>query len=595
MSAQDAARPLAAEFDPARDALRATRLVAGLLQGLVLYLLYLAADSHNWPANDPYWMAPLVMVSIFVPLLFMQGVGTMRTRTLAIWCGVVAVTLALLAWFDVWRQWEPAKAGFDSSMTFAFVFFTSAGLFIGQSLVAAGDSERRRVASYHAYFDAAWKLGVQLALAAVFVGVFWGVLWLGATLFELIRLSFVETLIEKSWFAIPATTLATAAAIHLTDVRSRLVAGIRAVALTLLSWLLPLMVVIGGGFVLSLPFTGLAPLFDTRSATAILLTSAGVLVVLINAAFQDGDPAITRPRTLRFAEFAAALILVPIVAIAAYALWLRVAQYGWTVERVATAATILVAAFYACGYAFAALSSLRGGPWMVWIEWTNIVTAVVIVGLLLLLFTPIADPARLAVNSQVARLQSGSLDPHLFDFDYLRSEGGRYGRDALNALASGGNKKIATMAKDELNGTFTLTPQPNETIITRNITVYPNTRALPRNFARQDWTKLSVPACLTSPDSKCDAFFANLDPDGGEDVVLVSGPDGSLSGTVFQKGRDNLWRPMATIYGGCPGLLASMRRGDVKAVPENTWRNWVIGGYALHLSPTYIPPSPCPH
>ena len=180
MSAQDAARPLTAEVDPARDALRSQRLAAGLLQGFVLYLLYLTADARTWPASNPYWMAPLLMAAIFVPVLYTQGLGTIRPRTLAIWCAVAAIVLALLAWFDVWRQWDPPAAGFDSSMTFAFIFFTIVGLFIAQSLVTAGDAERRFFASYHGYFEAAWKLGVQLGLAALFTGVFWGVLWLGA-------------------------------------------------------------------------------------------------------------------------------------------------------------------------------------------------------------------------------------------------------------------------------------------------------------------------------------------------------------------------------------------------------------------------------
>ncbi len=594
----DAAKVPPAEDDSARQVLAASRLIVGFVQGLALYLLYLATDNHAWPSTDPYWIAPLLMVFLFVPILFTQGVGTMRPRTLGLWIGTVTVVLALLAWFDVWRQWEPAKAGFDSSMTFAFVFFAMAGLFIAHALVTAADAERRAVASYRIYFEAAWKFGVQLALAAIFVGVFWAVLWLGAILFNLIKIAFIENLIERSWFAIPATTLATAAAIHVTDVRARLVAGIRTVALTLLAWLLPLMVLIGGGFTLSLPFTGLEPLWETRSAAGILLGSAGALVVLINAAFQDGDAAHNRPIVLRYAEFAAALILIPLVAIASYALWLRVAQYGWTVERVATAATILVAACYALGYALAAILSLRGGAWMVWIERVNIATAFVVLAVLLALFTPIADPARLAVNSQVARLQSGALDPHRFDFDYLKSEGGRYGHAALADLSAGqfgGNTALVRkMAKDVMNGVYSVAPKPSEVDITRNVTVYPSTRALPRNFAKQDWSKMDVPACLTNPDAKCDAFFANLDGDGGEDVVLVSGTDLYWSGTILQQGRDNIWRPVGSISTACPGLWAALKRGDAKPAAQHGWHDWVIRGYALHPVSNYTVPAPCP-
>ncbi|MEJ0043559.1 MAG: DUF4153 domain-containing protein [Rhizomicrobium sp.] len=84
-----------------------------------------------------------------------------------------------------------------------------------------------------------------------------------------------------------------------------------------------------------------------------------MVVVLLNTAFQDGSPEHSRAWIFRYAQFAAALVLVPLVTLAAYAVWLRVAQYGWTVERVVTAATVLIALCYAFGYAAAAFALAR--------------------------------------------------------------------------------------------------------------------------------------------------------------------------------------------------------------------------------------------
>src|SRR5258707_5136456 len=260
----------------ASRALVTGRLVAGAVQGIALYLLYLAAEQKTWPSSEPYVMAPLLAVFVFVPLLFIQGLGTMRARTLALWAIAAAALLAALAWYDIWRQWDPAKVSGDhgdGEITFALILFCVVGLFIAQALITAADVARKWIADYGAYFDAAWKLGVQVVLPVAFVAVFWGVLWLGAILFNLIKLSFLETLLEKMWFAIPATTLAFALALHATDVRAKLAAGIRTIALTLLAWLLPLMTLIAAGFVASLPFTGLAPLWATRSAASLLLAS----------------------------------------------------------------------------------------------------------------------------------------------------------------------------------------------------------------------------------------------------------------------------------------------------------------------------------
>src|SRR5208282_3310378 len=135
----------------------------------------------------------------------------------------------------------------------------------------------------------------------IFVGVFWGVLYLGAALFNLIGIDAIEKLIEHRWFAIPATALAFSAAVHLTDVRAGLVRGTRTLVLVLLSWLLPLMAIIAAGFLASLLFTGLEPLWKTRFAAGYLLTAAGILVILINTAFQDGDAARRPTAILRYA------------------------------------------------------------------------------------------------------------------------------------------------------------------------------------------------------------------------------------------------------------------------------------------------------
>src|SRR5258708_6615963 len=95
------------------------------------------------------------------------------------------------------------------------VIFTMAGLFIAHALVVAGDAERRIIATYPGYFDAAWKHGVQLALSFIFVALFWVVLELGAGLFKLINIDFLQRLIGHRWFALPPTTLPLPSALHL--------------------------------------------------------------------------------------------------------------------------------------------------------------------------------------------------------------------------------------------------------------------------------------------------------------------------------------------------------------------------------------------
>ena len=267
------------------------RALIGLVQGAALFLLYDAITLKLWPATNGELFAPLLVVALFVPMIVVAALDNMRTRTLAIWAITATVVCAGLAFYDIFRSpLEAYGGGLRPVPSPQFFIALAAGLFISHSLIAAGEAEHRWVASYPRYFDMSWKQGVQLVLAILFVGVFWGLLWLGAELFRLIKIETLSELIAKPWFAIPVTTLAITCALHVTDVRAGLVSGARTLKLTLLSWLLPMMAAFAVAFVLALPFTSIEPLWSTRRATSILLTAIAATVFLINAACPDGRP-----------------------------------------------------------------------------------------------------------------------------------------------------------------------------------------------------------------------------------------------------------------------------------------------------------------
>lgn len=556
------------------------RLATGLAQGVALYLLYSAFDAKVWPATDGHIFAPLSLLALFVPLIAIQGAGNLRLRTLIAWTILAAVVVAALAWYDIWRGW-PVDYVWESGKYVAaprvlpsagLFFFLTAGLFIAHALISGGDADREFMASYPTHFDVAWKLGVQVALSVAFVGAFWLILWLGAALFQLIKLEFFEKLIEHRWFAIPASALAVACALHVSDVRAGLVRGVRTLVLVLLSWLLPLMALIAAGFMASLIFTGLAPLWATRHATALLLTAAAVLVVLINAAYQDGHA--ERKATLFF-ELAirlASLLLVPTVALAAYALWLRVAQYGWTVDRISSAACVLVAACYAVGYASGA--TLAGTNL---IERWNFATALLILAVLVALFTPLADPARISVASQMARLKSGAVKLDAFDFNYLRWEGARYGHDALVALSSPkAARNIREQAQAALDSTARYTSPTVPTVpvnVASRLTVHPKGRTIPASFLATKWdadpSSGQQPACVNSSNSRCDLFFADMDGDGRDDIVLLSDDEA----IVYRDAGAGVWRIAGTFgvpYQCSKTIRAALLDGDFKLV-EPPW------------------------
>jgi hypothetical protein len=590
------------------------RLVIGALQGAALYFLYYARETHTWPATDGLTFAPLLFIALFVPLGISLSLGSLRATTLTIWAAAAALALANVAHYAMWKlapEWvtlETFNAGEKFALqtqivpSFGVFFFTAVWLFIAHVLIVGSDNDRRIVAVYHTHFDIGWKLAVRLVLGAAFVGMFWAVLWLGADLFELIKLDFLKKLIEHEWFSIPATALTVAVAAHLTDVRVNLVRGMRTLALVLLGWFLPLLTVMVVGFLAALMFTGLEPLWQTRHASVSLLAAAGALVILINATYQEGGG--EAPRVLRYAGSLAAIALVPLAALAAYALKLRVGEYGWTADRVATEACVVVAACYAIGYAFAAIYP---GPWLKQIERWNFVTAILILIVLAAIFSPLADPDRIAVASQVARLEGGKIAPDKFDFDYLRWQGGVYGVSALETLASSAQGKSANYIRAKAAALlakktrYQSPPKAQASDVVANVRVYPNGEKLPDDFVRQDWNKTAyanyLPACLTWAGNPCEAFLLDLEQSGTFDIVILD-RFGSATGAVFARDVSGVWRVTGRPgpLWACASVISALEAGEVAisapAMPH--WHDITVRGAHLTLLPPDDNTASCP-
>lgn len=568
--------------------LQSSRIAIGLAQGLFLYGLQRAFVHKGWPATDGYLYAPLLTAGFFVPLIAISGLGNLRTRTLWIWLAAATALCVLLAVYDMYRM--PHLNGFIAAPRLTpsapLTVWLAALLFIGDNLVVAADADRRLIARYPTLFEASWKHGIQALLAVLFTAVLWAILFLGAALFALIKIALIERTIRQPLFWIPLTAVSFAYALHIADVRATIVRGARTLVLVLFSWLLPVMTLLTAGFILTLPFTGLDVLWGTKRATFILLSSAGALVFLINAAYRDGED--DNAKILRYCRMAAAIVLVPIVALAGYALMLRVTQYGWTPERVTAAALVIVAACYAVGYAAAAV---RTGLSLRWLEPVNVATTFVIIAIFLALMTPLADPARISVNSQLARLQAGAVTAEAFDYNFLRMKTGRFGTDALEALATHKYGPVAAVYAERVrsgraSGVPNAAPLPSTDKVLANITVvYPKGASFPRTILEQNWSidprRFSLPRCMTA-DAKCDAVLIDLDGDGKDEILLFVVPAGS--GSAFKQQDDGSWHYVGNVSNTfCPGFRDGLAKGEVELAPP-VFRDIQVGSQRASIS-----------
>jgi len=572
---------------PAPHWLGPTRIGIGLVQGLLLYLLYTASQDKLWPATVPMLFAPLVLAGVLVPIILINGLDHLRRRKLLLWtCAAIAI-VALLGVYDIWRRADGGPAPHMPSGVLSFCL--GVGFFIAHALVLAGARERRRIAAYATYFDVAWKLNLQIVFCFLFVGATWLVLQLGAALFDLVKLDFLSRAMRRAWFSIPVTTFAFACAMHLTDVKPAIVRGIRNLLHMLLAWILPVLTLLVGGFLASLPFTGLEPLWATRSAAGILLGSAGAFVILINAAWQDGAE---RPaRVIALSARIASLLLVPLTLLAAHALFLRVDSHGWTHDRIIAAACLLVAACYAGGYAAAAVR--RG--WLATLSGVNVAAAFVVLGVLLVLFSPLGDPGRIATNSQMARLAAGRITLQQLDVAYLYHHGARYGRDAIGRLERSVTGKDAGWLKVELARLrqpqdFDAGHAPAQ--LADNLRVWPAGTALPVGFASVDFTQVQhqyrLPLCLRRQGTVCDAFVLDLGGDARPEVVLVGAAN--HGNAVLRQGDKGDWQfagSLPAALAGCTQLLDAMRAGALRAAPP-ALADLEVGGQRIAVEPGFV-------
>ena len=556
----------------------ALRLAVGLAQGALLYWLYQADRGGWWPAGAPYVMTPLLMACALLPAMLISAMGHMAPKKVAQWMAVAAGVVLLMALHAVSRDAGVGRnagklaRGAFTWMSGPAMIFGAVFLYIAHSLVMAGAADKRRVASYDTYFELAWKLAVQLMFSAFFVGVLWLVLLMGSGLFAMVKLGFLKQMMEESWFVVPVICFAWSCAMHITDVRPAIVRGIRSLLLVLLSWILPVAALIVSGFLCALPFTGLDALWATRHATSLLLAADAVLIVLINAAFQNGRA--KAALAVRVSARVASLLILPLTAIAVYALGLRVHDYGWTSDRVIAAACLVVAGCYALGYAWAAH---RYETWLCPIANVNVATAFVVLAVLLALFTPIADPARLSVNNQLARLEKGRTKAADFDFHYLRFEGQRYGQEALVRLSQQTSGADAALIRELAAKTLKETnrwrdgPPVAPVSIADNVKVWPATAKLPASFVAQKWSQVddhTVPPCLVVRGGGCDALVLDVDGDGKPEVMLFNtGPFSAAP--LYTERADGKWVVAGHLDASdneCAPLIEKLKAGQYTLV-----------------------------
>jgi hypothetical protein len=489
----------------------------GAAQGLALWWV-----ADLWP-EDRNGMAPLTaaiwaIVSSGFVLHFAPGDRSLR-RLLAL-AGAIGLAFGAVAlWVAGQLPTEPSESQGDGARIWSWALASAAALFVLGPFLQIHLETRRLRFPYADLYRWSWRNFFVFALGAAVALVFWLVLKLWGALFGLLGIGVFEDAFGSWLFAAPATGAAFAYGLVVARERGPVLDALIGITQALFRALLSLVSLVSLAFLASLPVTGLAPLFATSSAATLLIGWLAVHILLFNAVYLDGASAPPHaPALLRLFE-AGALALPVFGGIACYAVGLRIAQYGLTPDRCWAAVSAAILSGYGVGYAFAVAT--RGAPWLPAVRGVNVVMSVVVIALAFALHTPLADPLRLSLSSQLARLEDGRVRPAEFDFKTLRFGLGQQGLAALDRLAGSAlNEEVRSRARLALGASSRWDEPRDPNARPELFTIVPQARAWPEGLldrlhteaGDQNWAQFCV---------RCYVVSADLDGDGSAEEIVV--------------------------------------------------------------------------
>ncbi|CAM6249466.1 DUF4153 domain-containing protein [Enterobacter intestinihominis] len=275
-------------------------------------------------------------------------------------------------------------------------------------------------------------------------------LFLWAELFKLIGISFFDRLFFNSdWFISVAIGVVSASAAVLARMQVRLILALQNLLTLIATGLLPLMAALALLFIGILPFVGLEAVSARISAAGLLTTLALLLLLLVTVVWHPQRQKLPYFSPLRGMIHLAVIIAPAYPVLAGWALWLRIAQYGWSPERLYGVLITIVALVWTVGFCLSVLF-YRRDPQRLQAHITP-ATGLLALIFLVLVYTPVLDPWRISVESHMARYQDGRINADQVSL-YMLSNTGRKGREAMQMLQNDPQFISNPKRQREING-----------------------------------------------------------------------------------------------------------------------------------------------
>ena len=564
------------------------------LQRLALALVGAMAGLAAWffgeMADTMFHNPRLFLLSVSFVMggfaLFLGIVGPLGwTRALAGAMGLAALVSGLLTWATF--RFDTLEPFFDSGLPIAAMGLL---LVIGTPFVSAGLQRRGGVLDYPLLFDTAWAILVRYMAAWLFTGVAWALVFLSNALLEIVGVTVIEDVLEIDPVPFALTGLFLGLAIAIMHELRAYVSPF--LVLRLFRVILPVLTLVVAVFLVALPLRGLFGLFGDLSVAATLMAVTIAAITLVTSALDRGPEDEAQAAAMRWGARIMCLMLPFLAAAAAWAVWLRVAAYGWTPERLAAGLSAGLLLGYAVLYALSVLTP----DWAARIRKVNLAMALVVLALAALWLTPVIQAEAISTRSQLARYEAGEVAVEDLALWEMKDDWGRAGMAGLTRLrdmAAAGDDALAA-ALDRLDSAtsryaFEQAPETPTTEaeiadVLALLAVYPEGQEISRTelatLSPDVLDQLAKSCTLGDAEGPgCAVVLADLDPyREGEEGILLQRTQGQRRLIVTGLSRvDGALRTGRDLYADVTGvqlgvqvdqMLKSLAAGDIVIQPS---------------------------
>ena len=551
-------------------------LPIALAQGIALLLLWRALTNETWPAQQPAVNFPLWTIAIVLPALLLLSLESGRAVRTVRYVGLFCAVLVLPAVYIGWQASPFDEFPFESLL---FVYIVTMGIACFKALMYLQLQIADAPIAYRTLFRYSWRNFLVVALTAPLV---WGValiLFLWGALFQAIGIDFFADLFARDWFLFPVLAVAFGLGVLIFRHLATVIDGVTSLLEGLIRLLFPLIVAVFVIFLAALPFTGLQPLWETGNGTALLMGMNIFALFFANAVYQPGRRP-PYPAIVHRLLYAGTSLLPIISMLALYGLYLRIAQYGWTVERCWALVICLLLALFSAGYSLGIVR--RRDDWPETLGRVNVIMGWAIVALMLLVNTPLLDFRSISLASQFARVERGEIEIHDFDFYYARQHLARPAWLRMQAMlveVEDSDPRLAELVRE---------PRPSRIPVADAADLWERLVYRPEPFDVPEDLRPFIESSYAAPYDNLVLVAVDLNQDQTLEYVLIGTSEFDVLWAEGFYRQDDEWLPLnvrRNVFGSSDAEIEmSLQSGAIEAVPPE-FQDLRIGEVELSFMP----------